>query len=150
MILQDSLFSKTAQVYWTTVSPTTVEATCAAPLKSGEEMYVTNGTSIELTSLKQQLLAPFQGHPVSDTFWSTLSSHVIRAIAGPLFSYQSISKSGEANARAYLIEPVIRELTQHLSNLPSPPPECSHFNASINMEQSIRRSAATSTDTGES
>ena len=101
-------------------------------------MCVTNGISIELTSLKQQLLTPFQGHPVSDTFSSTLSSHVIRAIAGPFFSYQSISKSGEANVRAYIIEPVIRELTQHLSKLPSPPPECSYNSAYINMEQSIR------------
>ena len=73
---------------------------------------------------------------VDQTFWSTVISHIIHAISGPLFSYKHISETKEVNVRAYLTEPVIRELTQHLSNLEVEGPEgCSLFTACLNMEQ---------------
>ena len=88
--------------------------------------------------VKKTLLNMYS-QPVSATFWSALCSHVMNGISGPLFSYGSLSTSGETNIRTYLIEPVMRELTQHLSFLPSvPPKECSLFTASLTMEQAIR------------
>ena len=66
--------------------------------------------------------------------------HVVQAIAGPLFSY-SMEHSNERDVKAFLIEPVVRELTRHLSsmNFQSPPaPREMQFVTTINMEQPIK------------
>ena len=68
-----------------------------------------------------------------------MSMHVVQAIAGPLFSY-SMEHTNERDVKAFLIEPVLRELTRHLSsmNFWSPPaPEEMQF-ITTNMEQPIK------------
>ena len=67
-----------------------------------------------------------------------MSAHVINAIAGPLFLYTE-SPQGEQNVRAYLIEPMIRELTKHSSKLTCPPPPPAQgFTTTVNMEYAIK------------
>ena len=92
----------------------------------------------QFISLKEQGVRLNIHDKVDQTFWSTVASHIIHAIRGPLFSYKYISETKEVNVRAYLTEPAIRELTLHLSNLEVEMPEgCSLFTACLNMEQSI-------------
>ena len=139
----NDLFSEQSAMYWQTVIPEKVRAATLAPSgpESHKSIKIQQGCDISLLSqLKEQLLGLFGKRPVSETFWSSVASHIVQAISGPLFSYKQISQSREANIRAYLIEPVLRELTRHLSNLEveaSPPEGCSLFTACLNMEQSI-------------
>ena len=109
-----------------------------APLspESAKAMHISAGCDLSKPWFQEveKILLNVYSQPVSATFWSEQNR-----ISGPLFSYGSLSTSGETNNRAYLIEPVMRELTQHLSCLPSEPPkECSLFTASLTMEQAIR------------
>ena len=138
--LIESLFSTEKERFWVTVYPNRANAAVLSPSSSGEDTTYHVGQLIDLTSLtlKRQLLAPFE-RSVSETFWNSISGHVIQAIAGPLFSYEDLNKRGEQNVRAYLVEPVLRELTKHLSGLsPSPSPGCSLFKATLSMEQAVR------------
>ena len=136
--LIQSLFSTEKERFWVTVYPNRANAAVLSPSSSGDDTTYHVGQLIDLTSLtlKRKLLAPFE-RSVSETFWNSISGHVIQSIAGPLFSYKDLNKRGEQNVRAYLVEPVLRELTKHLSGL-SPSPGCSLFTATLNMEQAVR------------
>ena len=128
---------------WKTIVANGTDAATAAPSspESAKAMHISVGCDPSKPWFREveKTLLNVYSQPVSATFWSALCSHVMNGISGPLFSYGSLSTSGETNIRAYLIEPVMRELTQHLSCLPSEPPkECSLFTASLTMEQAIR------------
>lgn len=128
---------------WKTIMANDTDAATVAPSspESAKAMHISVGCDLSKPWFRQveKTLLSVYSQPISATFWSTLCSHVMNGISGPLFSYGSLGTSGETNVRAYLIEPVMRELTQHLSYLPSEPPkECSLFTASITMEQAIR------------
>ena len=128
---------------WKTIAANGTDAATAAPSspESAKAMHISVGCDLSKPWFREveNTLLNVYSQPVSTTFWSALCSHVMNGISGPLFLYGSLSTSGETNIRAYLIEPVMRELTQHLSCLPSEPPkECSLFTASLTMEQAIR------------
>ena len=142
--LIEELFSSEAREFWMTVYPTKVNAAVLPPSSSGDEIEVKNSTIVDLPqlTLKSQLLTPYNDY-ISKTFWSSMSSHVIQSIAGPLFSYKETEIAvREKNVRAYLVEPIIRELTKHLSRLtsqsPPPPHGCAQFTTTLNMEQKVR------------
>ena len=141
--LIEELFSSEAREFWMTVYPTKINAAVLPPSSSGDEIEVKNSTIVDLPQLKlkSQLLTPYNDY-ISETFWSSMSSHVIQSIAGPLFSYTETETAvREKNVRAYLVEPIIRELTKHLSRLTSqsPPPHgCAQFTTTLNMEQKVR------------
>lgn len=81
------------------------------------------------------LLKLYLLHPVTNTFWSTLASHVMHSISRRLFSYATCESSNEGT---YLIEPVIRELTRRLLHLLVEPPQgCLLFTASLSMEHKL-------------
>ena len=128
---------------WKTIATNGTDLATAAllSLESAKAMHISVGCDLSKPWFREveKTLLNVYSQPVSATFWSALYSHVMNGISGPLFSYGSLSTSGETNIRAYLIEPVMRELTQYLSCLPSEPPkECSLFTASLTMEQAIR------------
>ena len=71
-----------------------------------------------------------------------MSMHMVQAIAGSLFSHTDAEHQNERDVKAFPVEPVVRELTKHLSSmkfqLPPPPPEEMQFVTTVNMEQPIK------------
>ena len=116
--LLEELFSPASKNFWLSVYPARRNAGVMAPSNSGDEISCVEGPLIDLSllTLKEQLLAPFAPCSINQTFWSSMSMHVVQAIAGPLFSY-SMEHSNERDVKAFLIEPVVRELTRHLSSM---------------------------------
>ena len=62
--------------------------------------------------------------------------------SGTTLSHTDAEHQNERDVKAFLVEPVVRELTKHLSNmkfqLPPPPPEEMQFVTTVNMEQPIK------------
>ena len=141
MELINNVFTSEAEAFWISVYPQKNTAAVLAPSSSGSEVATQAEIFVKdiASSLSEQLLIPFKDM-TSETFWASMTMHVMAAIAGPLFSYShSLTTSGEQNVRAYLVEPVIRELIKHLStSIPGSRVGYPQFSATVNMEQSIR------------
>ena len=105
---------------WQTVYPIHEDAAVLAPSSKGSRNCIYSefgcGNELFLKTIKKKLLEVHFSQPISDTFWTTMADHVMRAISGPLTSYILMETSNEATVRSFLIEPVIRELASHLSH----------------------------------
>ena len=112
-----------------TVFPNTVATAVLAPSLSGEEVEVLNGPKWPDHQFDIINAADSFCHH-SKSSQDILIKYFIQLIAGPLFS---VEKSGEQNVRAYLVEPVMIELTKCLTSQSQPPFGCVQFTTTFNM-----------------
>ena len=140
----EHLFSPENASWWRMAYPKDSKVTTLAPSGKESQNLISlcscrNDMVPYLQNIKDELLRLYFSNPVSETFWTTISDHVMQGISGPLFSYQDkVESSNEATLRTNLIRPVLCDLTRHLSHLPLKPPEdCSIFTASLEMEHKV-------------